>query len=96
MKKKIRDFWVSIWDKIEYRLRLLCGKPTPIKSFIVILILGIVLSVGYFYAIVSSIYDMGKHDAQKEFIEIKHIETLELPKSNDSINLLKQKMYEQQ
>lgn len=97
MREKIKYFLVSAWDEITYGIRCFCGRPSPMKRFIVILIIGIALSVGYFYSIVSSIYNIGKRDAQKELMEIEHIKPLELPyKSNDSINLLKQKKYEQQ
>jgi len=37
---------------------------------------------------------MGKRDAQTNMMEIKHAGNVELPDSNDSINLLKQKKYE--
>ena len=97
MKEKIKDFLISIWDEITYGLKCACGEPTPLKRFIAVLIIGMILGLGYFYSIISSIYNMGKNDAQQEFMEIKHIQKLELPyKSNDSINLLKQQMYEQQ
>jgi hypothetical protein len=45
------------------------------------------------YLTVTSIYSIGKRDAEKEFMKIQHIQQLELQK-NDSINQLKQKKYE--
>jgi len=94
MKKKIIDFLSNVWDEIDYRLRLLCGKPTPMKRFIVVLIFGTILSVGYFYTIISSIYRMGKREAEKELMELQHIEGLKLQHENDSINIFNQEEYE--
>ena len=94
MRKKIRKYLTNIWDNIEYRLRLLCGKPSPIKQFMTVLIIGIVLTVANIYFVVSSVYHIGKRDAEKEFITLQHIETLKLHSKNDSINIFNQKEYE--
>jgi hypothetical protein len=95
MRKKIKDFLINAWDEIEYRLRLLCGKPTPMKRFVIVLIIGGALAVVHIYFVVSSIYNMGVSDAKKQFIELQHIETLKLQQTkNDSINILNQKEYE--
>lgn len=98
MKKsgtKIRDFLTVARDETGYRLRLLCGKPTPMKRFVMVLVTGGTLAVVNVYFVVSSIYNMGVHDAKKQFLEVQHIETLKLQQSkNDSINILNQKKYE--
>jgi hypothetical protein len=91
-KKKIRDFLSNAWDEIEYRLRLLCGRPSPMKRFITVLIIGIAMSIGYFWLVVSSIYNIGKRDAEREFLRLQHIETLKL--QSDSINSSNSKNYE--
>ena len=93
MKSRIKKRLIAIWDEIEYGLRRLCGKPSPMKQFIIILILGGSLSVSYIYSLVSSIYNIGKRDV--ELMHIEHIKQLELQHKNDSINILKQQMYEQ-
>jgi hypothetical protein len=85
MRERIKDFLTGAWDEITYGIRCACGKPSPLKRFIVILIICIALSVGYFYSIISSIYNMGKRDAEREFIEMQHIETLKLQNGNDSV-----------
>ena len=89
MKKKVKEFLINVWDEIEYGLRLLCGKPTPMKRFIIVLVIGGSLSIAFIHSIVSSIYNIGKRDAERIYIE-----QLELKDENDSINLLKQNMYD--
>jgi hypothetical protein len=92
LRTKIKEFLTNAWDEIGYRLRLLCGKPTPMKRFVIVLIIGGILTVVNIYFVVSSIYNMGVSDAKKQFLEVQHIETLKLQK--DSINILNQKEYE--
>ena len=94
MRERIKYFLIGAWDEITYGMRCALGRATPMKRFIVILIIGIALSVGYFYSIISSIYNIGKRDAEREFMELQHIETLKLQKGNDSINILNQTEYE--
>jgi hypothetical protein len=90
MRTKIKEFLINAWDEIEYSLRLLCGKPTPMKRFITVLIIGGALAVANIYFVVSSIYNMGVSDAKKQFLEVQHIETLKLQQSkNDSIKSIK-------
>ncbi|GHS99070.1 hypothetical protein FACS189421_08820 [Bacteroidia bacterium] len=90
MRKKIKEFLINAWDEIEYLLRLLCGKPTPMKRFMMVLIIGGALAVANIYFVVSSIYNMGVSDAKKQFLEVQHIETLKLQQSKkDSIKSIK-------
>lgn len=80
-----RNVIAEFGDWLEDRLKSLCGELTPDKRFIftlIFLIGGCVLSV---YFTVSSIYNMGKENAEKEFIEIQNIKTLDL-KKKESIN----------
>jgi len=91
MKKKIREFLINAYDEIEYRIRLLCGKSSPMKQFIIVVIIGSLLGIGYLYTLVSSIYNIGKQDAKKEFMELQHIERIKLQSEKDSINILNQK-----
>jgi hypothetical protein len=92
MKKiitNIQDFLSGVVDWLEWQLRRLYGKPTMMKQFIVVLVLGSFLSVFSIYSLVHSIYSIGKRDARKEFIELQHIERLKLQSENDSIKQLK-------
>jgi len=59
------------------------------KRFIVISILGILFCIGYFYSIISSIYNTGKQDAKKEFLEFMHIEGLKLQQKQDSVDIIR-------
>jgi hypothetical protein len=92
MKKKIGNFWETARSEIEYRLRRICGRPSPLKRFVTVLILGSVLAIANLYLVISSIYNIGKRDAEQEFMQLQHIETLKL--QSDSINIQNQKAYE--
>jgi hypothetical protein len=96
IKSKIMDFLSNVGYEIEYGLRLLCGRPSPMKRFITVFVIGGALAAANLYFVVSSIYNIGKHDAEKEFLRLQHIETLKLqPKSKkDSINNSNSKNYE--
>ena len=90
MNKDVKNSFINEIDK---RLKRLCGKPSPTKRLIIVLVVGVVLAAANIYFVVSSIHTIGKNDAKKEFLKIQHIEGLKIP-GNDSINFLKQKMYE--
>jgi hypothetical protein len=82
----------NAWDEIEYGLRLLCGRPSPMKRFIAVLVIGGALAAANLYFVVSSIYSIGKRDAEREFLRLQHIESLKL--QSDSINNSNSKSYE--
>jgi hypothetical protein len=92
MKEKRITKWHDIWDEFSYCLRMLCGRPSPLKRFIIVLIAGVALGAGGIYTLVSSIYNAGKSDTERMYIE--HIRFPELKNRKDSINLLKQYRYE--
>ena len=94
MKGKINDLLIAAWDEITYGLRCVCGRPTPVKRLVIVLVISGILSIAYIYMLVSSIYNIGKQDAEKEFMEWQHIETLKLQQKRDSINILIKKDYE--
>ena len=85
--KKSKELLTDTMDWMEYGLRRLYGRPSLMKQFIIVLIFGSVLSVLSIYTIVSSIYNMGKADVQKEFMEIKHAGHFELNHAGDSITI---------
>jgi hypothetical protein len=91
---KIKDVLSNARDEMEYGLRRLCGRPTPAKRFIAALVTVSVLTVANIYFVVSSIYNIGKHDAENEFLELRHIENSKLLQKQDSINILNQKQNE--
>jgi hypothetical protein len=93
LRKKAVEFVSGAWGEIEYGLKCLCGRPSPMKRFIAVLTVGGVLAVANIYFIANSIYNMGKRDAERQFLELKiggsqlqHIEPVELPLSKDSIH----------
>jgi hypothetical protein len=86
---KLKKEYLRFEDWAEYTFRRLCGRPTPLKRFITVLIIGGILAFVNIWFVVSSIYNMGKRDAEKEFLELQHIQTLELQHKNDSIKSIK-------
>lgn len=88
MKQKAGNLMANIKADIEYGLRRLCGRPSPLKRFIVVLVIGGVLTVANIYIVVNSVYNIGKRDVQKEFIELQHIEAPKLQQRKDSLDLI--------
>jgi len=89
MKKKIGEFLENIWDEIEYCLRLLCGQPSPMKRFIIVVIIGGSLSIAFICTLVNSIYNIGANDARKEFLEFRRIEQPELQRKDSTLSIKK-------
>lgn len=75
-------------DKVDGWLRQMCGRLTPGKRLAVILTMLFSFSFLSVYMTVSSIYNMGKRNAEKDFIEIEHIREINLRHRQDSINNL--------
>jgi hypothetical protein len=95
MKDKLIKQLYDIWDELSYGLRWLCLCPSPAKRLVTVISLALILGGANIYFVVSSIYNTGKRDAQKEFLEVEHIKPLELPtQPGDSINQIKKKLYE--
>ena len=92
MKRLIRKFL----DWVDYGLRRMCGELTPEKRLITILAMCVIFGIGSIYMTVSSIYNIGKRDAEQKYLELEHIKRLELQYSNDSIKQLNRKEYERQ
>jgi hypothetical protein len=81
---------------VDYGLRRMCGELTPEKRLITILAMCVIFGIGSIYMTVSSIYNIGKRDAEQKYLELEHIKRLELQYSNDSIKQLNRKEYERQ
>jgi hypothetical protein len=87
LRKKVVEFVSGAWGEIEYGLKCLCGRPSPLKRFIAVLTVSGVLAVANIYFVANSIYNMGKRDAEKEFLKMEHIKRLDWqPVNSDSIN----------
>ncbi len=68
IKKKL----TAVRDWMEDGLRSLLGRITPDGRIIVILVMLFVFGAGSIYMTVSSIYNIGKKSAEKEFMETKN------------------------
>jgi hypothetical protein len=89
LRKKVVEFVSDAWGEIEYGLRCLCGRPSPVKRFIAVLAVGGILTVANIYFVASSIYNIGKRDVEKKFLELQHMEPIEFPLTKDSIYSIK-------
>jgi hypothetical protein len=78
MKKKIFDFLTNFWDKVQCRLRLFCDNSSPKKRLTIVLAITGILSIVSIYSLISSIYNIGEQDKKKDFMELQHIQFLEL------------------
>ena len=65
-------------DLFDQWLRRMCGRLTPGKRLAVILTMLLSFSFLSVYMTISSIYNMGRRDAEKDFLEIEHIRDLDL------------------
>lgn len=73
-------------DKCNEWLRRACGRLTPGGRLAVILTMLLTFSILSVYMTVSSIYNMGRRDAERQFMEIEHIRDLDLRRERrDSI-----------
>lgn len=92
IKKKI----TAIGDWMEDGIRSFMGRITPDGRIITIVILLLVFGAGSIYMTVSSIYNMGKKNAQQQ-MQIEHMERLELERQQqaDSVKLNNRFNYEQ-
>ena len=77
-------------------LRRICGGLSPKRRLITILAFCTIFGSMSIYMTVSSIYNIGKRDTEKKYMEIEHIKEFELQHSNDSINHVKKQIYERQ
>jgi hypothetical protein len=85
----IKEVLGDVWGELTYGVRWLCLRPSPGVRLSIIIVLFAVLSVTNIWFVVSSIYNAGKRDARKEFLEIEHAGRLELQHKNDSIKTVK-------
>ena len=93
-KSKLRIFLKDIWEEFTYNLGYCLGQLTPFRRFLLVLIFGGVFGAAYICILISAIYNIGKCDAEKEFLQLHHIETLKLQSEKESINIFNQQEYE--
>ena len=92
MIKKIIEFLKDVFGEIAFSIRCLCGKPSPMKRFVIVAVAGCAMGIVFFCILVSSIYKIGYTNAKEEIPDANFIRQLHL--KNDSINHLKQQLYE--
>lgn len=73
-------------DWADEKLRHLCGRITPEKRLVIILLMFLFFGGMSIYITVSSIYNIGKRDGQQ--LQIEHLGRLPM-EAKDSINQLK-------
>jgi hypothetical protein len=64
MKTKIRDYISRLENRVAYLLYCICGRFTPLKGLIFVLIVGGAMMSASIYFVVDAIYNMGKRDAK--------------------------------
>jgi len=97
MKTTTGKFLTNVSDEISHHLRLVCGKPSPMKRFIAVLIVGGALAVGYIYFVFTGLYNIAKNDTEeKEFLRLQHIEMMKLELKKEGYQILKQDDYDEQ
>jgi hypothetical protein len=94
IRVKIMALLHSLWERTDYGIRWACYGISPAGRLIITLTFFLLYGILAIYVTVSSIYLIGKKDAEKKFIELQHIKAIELQNHNDSINILNQKEYE--
>ena len=82
MERK-RNYIEKVQDWADDRLRRMCGRITPGKRLVVILVMFFLFGGLSIYITVSSIYNIGKRDGRR--LQIEHIRQLPL-QGNDTIN----------
>jgi len=93
-KSKTKIFLTNAWGEFKYNLGYCLGQLTPARRFMLVLIFGGVLGTAYVCILYKAVYNMGKRDAEKEFLEIRHIERLNFQSKQNSINFLNQEEYD--
>jgi len=76
----------KVQDWVDEKLRCLCGRITPGKRLVVVLVMFFFFGGMSIYITVSSIYNIGKRDGQQ--LQIEHLGRLPM-EAKDSINQLK-------
>lgn len=90
---RIKEKIIQFQDWTDDKLRQFCGRMSPEKRLVILLVMFALFGFGSIYIMGSAIYQIGKNEGQQ--IEIEHIRQLQLH-SKDSINQLKDYNYERE
>ena len=85
---------MKIVNQIENRLKRLCGRPSPAKRLVMVLLICVLLAAANIYFLVCAFSGIGKNDTGRELMKLEHIEPLKLPEK-ESIHNLESIEYEQ-
>jgi hypothetical protein len=81
---------------MEFTINRRIGKPAEfqgLKSQYLFIFAGGLLGLFIVFVVMySSIYNIGRKDAETEFMELRHIETLKLQQQKDSLDFMRLKM----
>ena len=86
---KLKETMEDVWGELTYGIRWLCLRPSSGVRLLIIIVLFVVLSAANIWFVANSVYNIGKRDARKEFLEIEHAGKLELQNKKDSIKTVK-------
>ena len=75
MKQQI----MNLRERAEEALRKACGRMTPARRMIVVLIASTLFAMGCLWMTLAAIYNMGKERERRQFEEMRHIRTLFVP-----------------
>jgi hypothetical protein len=89
MAKKLLS---GLHNRMKERTKRACGSLNRDARFLITLILFLGLGAGSIFMTISSIYNIGRKNAEKEFMDIEHIKRLEL-QQKDSLNTFKNLEY---
>ena len=83
--------WIDkIQDWGDMKIRDLCGRITPEKRLVVVLVVFTLFAIASLYITFSGLYHIGRCEGEREYLQqIEHIKRLELKIKQDSINRLK-------
>ena len=74
MKEKIKNAISRLEHKTAGVLYRLCGGLSPIKRFVIVLILGVAFLSAYAYVLISSIYNLGRRSVEIELLRMQEFE----------------------
>jgi hypothetical protein len=94
MKTRVFNLFGKITEKLSYYMRGLCYGMSPSARIITVLTLFtsfVIINMYITYRGISSIFE---GNSKENLMEIKHIESLEIPHNDTINNQLKQNFYE--
>jgi len=76
--KSIKKETEKIGDRLRSRLKQLCGRPSPAKRLISVLLVCVALAAANIYFLICAFSGVGKNNTGRELMKLEHIEPFEL------------------